>query len=70
MARKCKVFGQRFCTYCGNNKMYYFEREEGKPIGMCMTCDNDDYCDRETVEQVKARFGSGLKTPDIDYVVF
>lgn len=61
----CKVFGQRFCTYCGRNKMYYFIDGDGHPFGSC-SCGNEDYCDHETVEQVKQRFGAKLKPADID----
>jgi hypothetical protein len=66
---KVKPFGQRFCTYCGTNEMYYFIDEE-EPIGVCLKCNNIDYCDNETVEQVKERFGEHMKTPDLDTITF
>lgn len=55
-----EVFGKRFCTYCGGNNMYYFIDEDKKPIGICIKCDNVDYCDGETVEDVKKRYGARL----------
>lgn len=61
----CKVFGKRFCTYCGKEEMYYITDDGGRPYGVC-SCGNEDYCDGETVEQVKKRFGAKLKPADID----
>lgn len=70
MAVKYKTFGQRFCTHCGQTKMYYFidHINGGIPAGVCTTCDNIDYCDNETVEDVKKRFGEALKPADVEYV--
>lgn len=70
MARiKAKVFGQRFCTYCGKTSMYYCEFEDKTLIGVC-DCGNTDYCTRETKEKILERFGSRMKTPDIDTMYF
>ena len=51
---KHEIFGKRLCTYCGTKNMYYFV-DGNKPVGMCLTCDNTDWCDFETVEDVKKR---------------
>lgn len=66
---KTKVFGQRFCTYCGRNAMYYCESEDNSVMGVC-DCGNIDYCDRETKEDVLKRFGDDMKEPDIDVMYF
>ena len=59
------VFGQRFCTRCGQDKMYYYMDGDGYPYGSC-SCGNIDYCNGETVERVKKRLGEELKPVDID----
>lgn len=58
---KTKIFGTRFCTYCGGEVKYFLY--EGKPIGTC-SCGNTDYCDNETKEDVIKRFGSRFKPCD------
>lgn len=60
------VFGERFCTYCGG-KMFYFTDENNCPVGVC-DCGNTDYCDNETVEDVKKRFGDCLKPSKYKFV--
>lgn len=60
---KIKAWGKRFCTYCGGTKMYYMTLPTGKNIGVC-DCGNVDYCDRQTKEQIQARFGERLKPCD------
>lgn len=67
MRMRVKVFGQRFCTFCGTNEMYYFHMN-GKPIGACLRCDNTDWCDNETEADVKKRYGADLKPADIEYI--
>jgi hypothetical protein len=67
MKNKFKVFGQRFCTYCGSDAMYYIEDGE-QPRGFCCECDNVDWCDNETVEDVKKRYGDRLHEADIDFL--
>lgn len=49
--RKFRTFGQRFCTYCGTNQMYYIDFD-GSPLGVC-NCGNVDWCDNETETEVK-----------------
>lgn len=63
-----KVFGQRFCTYCGTYEMYYFE-QDNHPYGICLRCGNTDYCGNETKADVLKRFGNHMKKPDIDELV-
>lgn len=67
--KKTKVFGMRFCTYCGKTQMYYCEFENGTVTGVC-DCGNIDYCTGETKEDVIKRFGTRLTTPDIDTMYF
>lgn len=65
-----RVFGQRFCTFCGKNTMlYYTWEEDGKTrvIGDC-ECGNIDYCDGETEADVKRRFGAHLKPSKYKYL--
>lgn len=62
-----KVFGERFCTYCGGSVVYFID-EDGQPAGVCK-CGNVDYCDNETVEDVKKRFGSSMHPPKCDTIV-
>ena len=69
MLIKAKVFGQRFCTRCGTTQMYYYTIE-GQPEGSCQRCGNIDYCDDETEQQVKQRFGNLLRKADIDTLIF
>ena len=66
---EAKVFGMRFCTYCGKTKMYYCEFKDGTVLGTC-ECGNTDYCTRETKEDIIKRFGDNMKTPDIDIMCF
>ena len=50
-----KRFGKRFCTFCGGYVIYY--NDNNYIYGEC-ECGNVDYCDNETEEDVKKRFGS------------
>lgn len=59
------VFGERFCTYCGRNMLYIIDN--GQPVGVC-DCGNVDYCDNETVEDVKKRFGDAMKPSKYKYL--
>ena len=59
------VFGERFCTYCGRNMLYIIDH--GRPVGVC-DCGNVDYCDNETVEDVKKRFGDVMKPSKYKYL--
>lgn len=64
---KYPVFGVRFCTYCGE-MMDYIINENNHPFGFCL-CGNTDYCDNETVEDTKKRFGEKLKIPKYKYII-
>ena len=64
--QKFRVFGQRFCTYCGTNKMYYIHFN-GSPLGLC-DCGNVDWCDGETEADVKKRYGARLQSADISFL--
>ena len=66
---EAKVFGMRFCTYCGKTEVYYCEFKDGTVMGVC-DCGNTDYCTRETKDDVIKRFGDRMKTPDIDVMCF
>ena len=66
---EAKVFGMRFCTFCGKTKMYYCEFKDGTTLGVC-DCGNIDYCTRYTKEDVIKHFGERLKAPDIDVMCF
>ena len=66
---KAKVFGMRFCTFCGKTNMYYCEFKDGTILGVC-DCGNVDYCTRYTKEDVIKHFGNEMKTPDIDVMCF
>lgn len=65
--RKFRVFGQRFCTYCGTNQMYYINFN-GSPLGLC-NCGNIDWCDNKTETEVKKQYGARLKPADISFLV-
>lgn len=70
---KARVFGKRFCTYCGKTNMYYYTwEEEGKTrvFGECFTrgCENVDYCDNQTEEDIKKWFGDKLKPSSVQFV--
>lgn len=68
MKKRFKVFGQRFCTYCGKDEMYYIDYN-GRPLGLC-DCGNVDYCDHDKTEaDVKKRYGTRLKPADIDVLI-
>ena len=67
MKKRYKVFGQRFCTYCGKDEMYYIDYN-GKPLGLC-DCGNTDWCSGETEADVKKRYGTRLKPADIDILI-
>lgn len=56
---KYSIFGERFCTYCGGT-MYFFTDEDGNPNGVC-PCGNVDFCNNETVEDVKNRYKDVLQ---------
>jgi hypothetical protein len=62
---KYPVFGERFCTFCGGSVIYVVDN--GQPIGVC-DCGRIDYCDNETVEDVKKRFGDKMKPSKYDYI--
>ena len=66
---KYKTFGQRFCTHCGTYEMYYFEDEDGEPGGMCLRCGNIDWCDNQTIEDVKQHYGEKLLSPKKKFIV-
>ena len=64
---KHEIFGKRLCTYCGTKNMYYFV-DGSQPIGMCLTCNNTDWCDFETVEDVKKRLRNSLEPSDKKFI--
>lgn len=64
--QKFRVFGQRFCTYCGTNQMYYIDFN-GIPLGIC-NCGNTDWCDGKTETEVKKQYGARLKPADIPFL--
>lgn len=64
--KKFKTFGQRFCSYCGTNKMYYINFN-GAPLGL-RDCGNVDWCDGKTEAEVKQQYGQHLKPADIDFL--
>jgi hypothetical protein len=57
--KKFRVFGERSCTYCGHTML--FIDYNSQPMGLCLRCDNTDYCDNETEEDVKKRYGERLR---------
>jgi hypothetical protein len=44
--------------------MYYIHFERNRPLGLC-DCGNVDWCDGETAEDVKKRYGVHLHPADI-----
>ena len=63
---KARVFGVRFCTYCGKKDMFYY-MDGDQPIGAC-SCGNTDWCDNETEADVKKRFGPYLEKTPIKFI--
>lgn len=64
--QRFKTFGQRFCTYCGTNQMYYIHFK-GRPLGTC-ECGNMDWCEGETEAEVKKRYGKRLFPANIEFL--
>jgi hypothetical protein len=61
------VFGERFCTYCAGT-VIYFTMENNEPMGVC-SCGNTDYCDNETVADVKKRYGDRMKPSKRKFII-
>lgn len=70
---KARVFGKRFCTYCGQTNMQYYsfiENGETHVMGECFTkgCNNVDWCDGKTEEDVKRQYGKHLVPSEIKFI--
>lgn len=60
---KARIFGKRYCSFCGRQSMHYFKWTENgveNILGQCFTrsCGNMDYCDNATEQSLKERYAN------------